>query len=156
MRAFAAGNILLIRNPDAVRPWQHVFDPSLAYLRLAERLVEHPHMFAEGWNIGPSSESHVPVSTIADALTRLWGADARWTTDAGNHPHEASYLKLDCSKAKSRLGWRPLIDLQHALKLTTAWYRAVHDCADIRALSLSQIDWLLAMKAYKISGKVDH
>jgi CDP-glucose 4,6-dehydratase len=153
MRAFAAGAPLHIRNPDAVRPWQHVFEPSLAYLRLAELLVERGHAFAEAWNIGPSPESVMPVSSLADALARFWGAGARWTATAGDHPHEARYLTLDCTKARTRLGWRPLIELQQALALTVAWYRAAHDGADVRALSLGQVDRLIELNASRLPAE---
>lgn len=145
MRAFIAGEPLRIRNPHAVRPWQHVFDPVLAYLEIAQRLVSDGHAFSEGWNIGPSAASEVPVSTIADLAVRFWGRGAAWLVDGGDHPHEASYLKLDCEKARSRLGWRPLIELEEAVRLTVEWYRAAGDGADLRAVSLRQLDRLMEM-----------
>lgn len=140
MRAFTANSELAIRNPDAVRPWQHVFDPIVAYLRLAEHLVTQGRAFAEAWNFGPASGSEVPVSVVVEMVASLWGEGARWRLDREAHPHEAGYLKLDCAKARGRLGWFPLLDLREALVLTVEWYRAARDGQDIRALSLRQID----------------
>ena len=147
IRAFAAGETLRVRNPNAIRPWQHVFDPILAYLRIAERLWANGTNFAESWNIGPSPEHEMPVSIIADGIARYWGGAADWIADAGEHPHEAQFLKLDCSKAATRLGWQPLLGLEEALQLTVGWYRAAHDGVNIRELSLHQIDRLLEMNA---------
>jgi CDP-glucose 4,6-dehydratase len=145
MRAFMAQTPLRIRNPAAVRPWQHVLDPVLGYLRLAQRLVEDGRTYAEGWNFGPAAASEVPVSHIVETLVRLWGEGARWERDAGEHPHEAAYLKLDCSKAAARLGWRPLIELEAALDLTVEWYRALAAGADMRALTLGQMQRVLGL-----------
>jgi CDP-glucose 4,6-dehydratase len=139
MRAFMANVPLRIRNPAAVRPWQHVLDPVVAYLLLAQRLAEHGRPFAESWNFGPSAASEVPVSRIVETLVARWGDGARWEQDAGEHPHEAAYLKLDCAKAAARLGWRPLIELDDALALTVEWYRALAAGADMRALTLAQM-----------------
>lgn len=144
IRAFMAGNMLCIRNPNSVRPWQHVFDPLIAYLRLAEHLVRFGSAYAEGWNFGPVSDSEVPVSVIADAMMRLWGEGASWKEDSGPHPHEDICLKLDCSKARNRLGWRPRLDLEQGLRLTIEWYRAARHNGDLRAFSLRQIDGFLA------------
>jgi CDP-glucose 4,6-dehydratase len=140
MRAFMGNQALRIRNPAAVRPWQHVIDPVCAYLQLAERLVRDGHDFATAWNFGPAKASEAPVSHITNRLVSLWGHGARWEADGGEHPHEASYLKLDCSKAEALLGWRPLLDLEQALALTVEWYRTASDGGDLRALSLKQLD----------------
>jgi CDP-glucose 4,6-dehydratase len=139
MRAFMANAPLRIRNPAAVRPWQHVLDPVVAYLLLAQRLAEHGRPFAESWNFGPSAASEVPVSRIVETLVGRWGDGARWEQDAGDHPHEAAYLKLDCAKAAARLGWHPLIELDQALELTVEWYRGLAAGADMRALTLGQM-----------------
>ena len=140
MRAFAAGKTLQIRNPQAVRPWQHVFDVAAAYLGLAQRLAEDGPAYAEAWNIGPPPSHEVPVSTITEQLVRLWGQGSAWTHDAGPHPHESNFLRLDSSKAKARLGWRSRIALDEGLKLTVEWYRAASEKkADVRALSLRQL-----------------
>jgi CDP-glucose 4,6-dehydratase len=140
MRAFMRDEPLRIRNPGAVRPWQHVIDPVLAYLTLAERLVLDGEAFAEEWNFGPAAESEVPVATVVESFIRAWGGGARWERDGCEHPHEAAYLRLDCSKASQRLGWRPLTDLDAAVRLTAEWYRALSEGADMRAVTLSQIE----------------
>jgi CDP-glucose 4,6-dehydratase len=147
MRAFAVGQTLRIRNPSAVRPWQHVLDPVLGYLALAERLTLHGQAFAEGWNFGPSQDSHASVAVIARTLVRLWGDGAQYLVDEGPHPHEARYLDLDCAKAVSRLGWQPLFQLDDVLRLTVEWYRAQRDGKDVSALTLRQIDQSFALQA---------
>jgi CDP-glucose 4,6-dehydratase len=139
MRAFGAGQILNIRNPHAVRPWQHVFDVLMAYLELSQLLVREGQSFAEAWNIGPSIDHEVPVSTIVDSVKDLWGPDAGWNRDDGDHPHESKFLRLDCSKAFSRFGWRSRITLDDGLALAVDWYRAAKHGADMRALSLKQL-----------------
>jgi CDP-glucose 4,6-dehydratase len=143
IRAFSAGEPLIIRNPAAVRPWQHVLDPLLGYLKLAEHLVQGGMPFAEAWNFGPSAASEVPVEMVAGGLQRRWGNAARWDHEAGHHPHEAAYLRLDCAKAQGRLSWRPLIGLDQALDLTVDWYKEQLQGADMRAISLRQIELVL-------------
>ena len=144
MRAFGAGEVLRIRNPGAVRPWQHVLDPVMGYLALCERLAASATGFAEGWNFGPTPASEVPVSTVIETLVRLWGGEARWEFDGGPHPPEAHYLRLDCSKARALLGWTPQIDFETGLRLTVEWYRALAQGDDLRRLTLSQIEYVLA------------
>ena len=104
VRAVVAGEAVKVRNPRAIRPWQHVLEPLAGYLQLAERLCEAPGEYAEGWNFGPNDEDAVPVETIVSTVTRLWGPPARWEADRKEHPHEAHFLKLDSSKARKRLG----------------------------------------------------
>jgi CDP-glucose 4,6-dehydratase len=150
MRTFMQGAPLRIRNPGAVRPWQHVLDPVVAYLLLAERLWAGDESATEGWNFGPLLSSDVPVASIADALVRLWGAGAHWETDAGERPHEAPYLRLDCSKAVTKLGWRPLLELEDSLRLTVDWYRAFQRGADMRAVTLDQIAEAMGAKVGRV------
>jgi CDP-glucose 4,6-dehydratase len=144
MRAFFAGIALKVRNPHAVRPWQHVLDPTIAYLALAERLAKDGRDFAEAWNFGPAADSEVSVAEICDRVCQAWGQGARWSRDGGSHPHEAAILKLDCSKAQARLGWRPLLDLDRALELTVDWYKALQRGADMRAFTLAQLNAVLS------------
>jgi CDP-glucose 4,6-dehydratase len=144
MRAFFSGTALKIRNPHAVRPWQHVLDPILAYLALAERLAKDGGDFAEAWNFGPGSDSEVSVAEICDRVCQAWGQGATWTRDVGEHPHEAAVLKLDCSKAQARLGWRPVFDLDHTLALTIDWYKALQRRADMRAVTQAQVNDVLS------------
>ncbi len=139
MRAFIAKDKLMIRNPSAIRPWQHVLDPILAYLRLAERLADGSRRFEGSWNFGPPAASEVPVEVVVDALVQHWGPGAAWERDTGEQVHEASYLKLDCTKAHTQLGWRPLFDLEAAVRLTVGWYRAFVAGDDVKKVALAQI-----------------
>lgn len=144
-RAAAAGREVLIRNPDAVRPWQHVLEPLSGYLLLAEKLCgEGRGEFAEGWNFGPSDEDARPVSWVVGRIAERWGDAAGallWKRDAGaQHPHEARHLRLDCSKARARLSWRPRWTIERALDATVEWYRAHAAGADARRLCTEQID----------------
>jgi CDP-glucose 4,6-dehydratase len=149
MRAFAAGETVHIRYPEAIRPWQHVLDPLIGYLVLAQRLaVGGGRAFAEGWNFGPASESEVPVSRVVQRMSQHWGNGARWELEQIEHPHEAAYLRLDCSKAQARLGWRPQISLDLALQMTCEWYRAQTEGRDMRDLSLRQISDVLHSVSY--------
>jgi CDP-glucose 4,6-dehydratase len=148
MRAFIEGQPLRIRNPHAVRPWQHVLDPVAAYLLVAERLLVDGGSAAEAWNFGPSAASEVSVATIADRVVRLWGAGASWQKDGNEHPHEAAELRLDCSKAAGRFGWRPLLDLEQSLQLTVDWYKAIGRNADMRSFTLAQINRVLSGQSH--------
>jgi CDP-glucose 4,6-dehydratase len=145
VRAAAAGKPVLVRNPRAVRPWQHVLEPICGYLQLAERLCAAPREFAEGWNFGSNEEDAVPVETIVSTMARLWGPPAGWTADKGPHPHEAHFLKLDSTKARARLGWRPRLPLQTALEWTVRWYKKQAQGADARQLTLAQIERYMAL-----------
>lgn len=128
-----------IRNPQAVRPWQYILEPLRGYLMLAEKLSLEGPPFAEGWNFGPRDEDSRPVSWIVDQLTSLWGEDASWEFDSQLQPHEAHYLKLDCSKAASKLRWRPSTKLMDALQAIISWHKAYLDKADMRLETLDQI-----------------
>jgi CDP-glucose 4,6-dehydratase len=123
IRAFAAGNVLEIRNPHAMRPWQHVLEPLSGYLLLAERLYDKGAGFAEGWNFGPGTDSEQTVANLIEKLIAMWGNDAQWKNAGGDNPHEATFLKLDSSKAHFKLGWRPRLGFDDALRLTAAWHR---------------------------------
>lgn len=140
MRAIADDKAVSIRNPRAIRPWQHVLEPLSGYLVLAQRLYEDGVDFAEGWNFGPNDDDAKPVQWIVERLTDAWGPAARWELDGGEHPHEACYLKLDCSKARGRLGWHPRWCLEEALNAIVDWHRAFEVGGDMRDLTLRQID----------------
>lgn len=146
MHALLHGNTVAIRNPDATRPWQHVLEPLSGYLLLAQRLWEDGPAYAEGWNFGPNDEDARPVAWIADYLTRQWGANAAWQTAGEAHaqPHEAHYLKLDCSKARAKLQWRPRWQLEDALSRIVDWYRGYQRQADMRQICIAQIDDFMA------------
>jgi CDP-glucose 4,6-dehydratase len=137
-RGAAAGAPIRIRNPEAVRPWQHVLNPLSGYLRLAERAWADPS-FAAGWNFGPADEDARPVRWIVDELGELWDEPLRWEIDPGPHPREAQWLKLDSSLARERLGWVPAWDLAEGLRRTVAWHRAQRDGADLRETTLAQV-----------------
>jgi CDP-glucose 4,6-dehydratase len=137
--AFTSGETLLIRNPNAIRPWQHVLEPLRGYLMLAEKLFTHGAEYAEPWNFGPNDEDAKPVSWLTERLTEFWGGNAQWQMQPGEHPHEANYLKLDISKAKTKLGWSPSMNLEQALRLTAEWVQQRAAGVDARAITLQQI-----------------
>ena len=99
LRAFEKSEPVVIRNPLSTRPWQHVLEPLSGYLVLAQELYLNGDDFAEGWNFGPKDEDCKPVSWILDQMVTHWGTNASWSLDKNNNPHEAGFLKLDCSKA---------------------------------------------------------
>jgi len=140
MRAFLAGKSCLIRNPNAVRPWQFVLEPLRGYLILAEKLSEDPSRFSSGWNFGPEDTDARPVSWIADELARSWGNDVSWTRDTSIQPHEAHALKLDASKARACLGWRPVLSLKPALEWIMEWYWAFQAGKNLRQITMGQIE----------------
>ena len=139
LAAFEQGQFVDIRNPHAIRPWQHVLEPLRGYLTLAEKLYEQGSNFAEGWNFGPNDEDAKPVGWIVEQMANLWGNDAQWQIDTGSHPHEAHYLKLDISKARSRLDWHPALRLNEALQLIIDWSKQKQAGVNLRDLTLSQI-----------------
>jgi CDP-glucose 4,6-dehydratase len=151
LRAFERGEPVVIRNPNATRPWQHVLEPLSGYLALAERLYNDGQTWAEGWNFGPQDDDARPVQWIVEHLVQDWGRDANWRLDAGDHPHEAHYLKLDISKARQRLGWQPRWNLADALQKITSWHKAwlAHD--DVHALCLQQISQHTQRKTLNIA-----
>lgn len=140
LRAFDAGEPVAIRNPGAIRPWQHVLEPLSGYLLLAQRLVEDGPAHAEAWNFGPAETDARPVQWIVERLTRAWGDGASWRLDTDPQPHEAQCLKLDCAKANARLGWRPRWPLERALDAVVEWHHAYLRREDMRAVCLRQID----------------
>jgi CDP-glucose 4,6-dehydratase len=140
IRSWMAGKAVPIRRPQSIRPWQHVLEPLSGYLLLAEQLYKRGHDVAEGWNFGPNDEDARPVGWIVERMGELWGEGARWQLDEGPHPHEAHYLKLDCSKARMQLGWAPRLSLHEALEWTVEWFRGYQQGASMRALTQTQIN----------------
>jgi CDP-glucose 4,6-dehydratase len=139
MRAIAEDRPVQLRSPAAVRPWQFVLEPLAGYLRLAERLYSQGPQRMIGWNFGPREEDAQPVQWLVQRICALWGGNARWNTDSQHHPHEAGYLKLDSSMARTYLQWRSRLELEQALEWTVEWYRAYQARADMRAITLEQI-----------------
>ena len=137
--ALQRGEPPLIRSPDSIRPWQHVLEALHGYLLIAERLVSGDRTAATAWNFGPEDAYTQPVRWIADRLVDAWGGNIGWTDAAQTGHHEAKILKLDCSKARSELGWRPRLALAEALEYIVAWHKAVGNGANARDVTLSQI-----------------
>ncbi|MFZ0636187.1 MAG: CDP-glucose 4,6-dehydratase, partial [Candidatus Acidiferrales bacterium] len=139
VRAILGGEEARIRNPHAIRPWQHVLEPLRGYLLLAERLYDEPAKYSQGWNFGPETSDAVSVSELLERFRKFWGPGAQWRIDGDLHPHEAGYLSLDCMKAKSQLGWHPQWNLDRAIEATVRWYKAYQQKQDVRAIVLEQI-----------------
>jgi CDP-glucose 4,6-dehydratase len=139
LSAFAQGRTARIRNPNAIRPWQHVLEPLSGYLVLCEHLYSKPLDFAGAWNFGPGEEDAQSVRWVVEQLAATWGAGAAWQVDTREQPHEAHYLKLDISKAYANLNWRPQWALGQALAQTVQWYRYHSEGGDMRSLTLEQI-----------------
>lgn len=137
-RARLARRVLSLRNPAAIRPWQHVLEPLAGYLLLAERLVCDGQQFAQAWNFGPPESDAATVETVVRKFSALWPA-LDWRVENAPHPPEASRLTLDCSKARTVLGWHPRLSLDDALEWTVAAYRAESDGASLRGLCEEQI-----------------
>jgi CDP-glucose 4,6-dehydratase len=140
MRAIVAEKPVVVRNPDAIRPWQHVLEPLGGYLLLAQKLWEKGRDFSEAWNFGPRDEDAKPVSWVVTRLTEMWGKGASWTLDGQKHPHESHYLKLDCSKAKSQLGWSPTWNLETSLLAIVNWNQEYLAQKDMRVMMTEQIN----------------
>ncbi len=138
LRALDAGQVLTVRSPLATRPWQHVLEPLSGYLILAERLFTEGQHFAEAWNFGPEEADARPVQWIVEYLCGQV-RDTAWQCDASPQPHEANTLKLDSSKARAQLGWRPRWNLQTTLGMTLAWHQAWKQGSDMAAISAQQI-----------------
>ena len=140
VRAFEAGTSPLIRSPDAVRPWQHVLEALGGYLLLGERLLAGERDLAQAWNFGPSDEDARTVGWIVERMRAAWGGSAGGALpDGGPKPHEAGLLRLDTSKARAALGWRPALRLEQALDWIVQWHKAAVSGENARTVTLSQI-----------------
>ncbi len=141
IRAAIDNKPVIIRNPNAIRPWQHVLEPLAGYLLLAEKLWNDGTSFSEAWNFGPREEDAKSVGWIVQNLAEIWDNKVNWEIDDDSeHPHEATYLKLDCSKASNKLDWRPRWDLDVALLKIVEWYQAYINNKNMREVTLKQIN----------------
>ena len=139
IKAFGADKKLVIRNPSAVRPWQHVLEPLSGYLVLAQALYEGGGQYVGGWNFGPLDKNARSVKEVVELLISEWHGDVSWEQDPRENPHEAHSLRLDISKARERLGWIPRWDLELSIKKIARWQEAYQKKQDMKAFSLSQI-----------------
>ncbi len=139
VRAFEAGVAPVIRAPDAVRPWQHVLEALGGYVMIAERLLAGERRFADAWNFGPGDEDARPVRWIVERMRQAWGGGEAAVIDGGPQPHEAGLLRLDSSRARAALGWRPALTLGETIDWIVAWHKAVGGGEDARAVTLRQI-----------------
>lgn len=146
IRSLIKGEEIIIRSPNAIRPWQHVLEPLSGYLALAEKLVKYGSKYAEGWNFGPDDNDAKTVEWIVDKMCEKWGQESSFRIDNAGHPHEANFLKLDCSKAKFQLGWYPKWSLETALDKVIEWTLAYKEGKNLREISLNQIKEYESMK----------
>tara|TARA_B100000780_G_C21098921_1_gene443358 strand:- start:35 stop:1120 length:1086 start_codon:yes stop_codon:yes gene_type:complete len=139
LRSFHEKKPVLIRNPYAIRPWQHVLEPLSGYLLLIEQLYLSNDEFASGWNFGPKDDDEKPVNTIVEYLIEKWGHEQSYINDNSTQPHESQLLKLNISKARDQLGWEPKWNLFKALDSIIEWHKALLNGEDMRFLTLKQI-----------------
>ena len=140
IRAILKGEKIVIRNPHAIRPWQHVLEPLSGYLMLAQKMYECGPMYGEGWNFGPNGDDVKPVEWVVNKVCEKWGNNVSYEIDKGEQPHEANCLMLDCSKAKARLGWYPRWSIENAIDKVIEWTRAYKENKDLIAVCLRQIE----------------
>lgn len=140
IRAITKGEKLIIRNPYATRPWQHVLEPLSGYLLLCEKLYKEGPVYAEGWNFGPDESDARNVEWIAKKLCDIWQNGADYEIDKTHQPHEAFYLKLDCSKAKSLLNWHPRWTIDISLRSIIEWNMEWLYNSDMRKICIGQIE----------------
>lgn len=140
IKAFEAGQPLMIRNPLATRPWQHVLEPLSGYLILAQDLYKEGTAFESGWNFGPRDEDNRSVQEVVNLMIAQWGGSARWKKEGSEHPHEANLLKLDCSKARKQLAWLPRWSLESAVEKIIEWHKSFQSNSNMREISLAQIN----------------
>lgn len=140
VNAFINREPFVVRKPKAVRPWQHVLEPLSGYLLLCQELCYQPNRFAEAWNFGPRASDEKPVGSLADFMVECWGDGANWVCrEDSNQPHEASSLRLDCRKAKTKLDWQPQWSLRKAIEKTLSWYKEWHCGGNMNEFSMQQI-----------------
>jgi CDP-glucose 4,6-dehydratase len=139
VRSLSQGKQIVIRNPKATRPWQHVLEPLSGYLLLGKLLYEKGQEFAEAWNFGPSDSSIMTVEEIVKKCIEIWG-NGSYAVDSSEQPHEANLLKLDTSKAKQRLGWQSKLSMSKTVEMTMEWYLSYYSKQSMTSLTLGQIE----------------
>lgn len=140
LRAVAQGKPILVRNPCSTRPYQHVLEPLSAYLTVTRRQWEDPSL-AGSYNVGPDDSDCVTTGALVDLFVNAWGEGASWQSVAEkNAPHEANFLKLDCSKLKAAMGWRPRWRVAKAVEKTVEWAKALDAGENMRLMTLRQMD----------------
>ncbi len=140
IRAIQENTVVNIRNPNAIRPWQHVLEPLGGYIGLAEKLYNSGMKYAEAWNFGPREDDAQSVKWIVEKMTNTWGESEGWVEHIDDHPHEANYLKLDCSKAHAKLNWWPKWSLETALEKIIEWHKKEQYGDDMKTCTLEQIN----------------
>jgi CDP-glucose 4,6-dehydratase len=137
--ALQRGETPVVRSPGAVRPWQFVMDPLNGYLLLAEKLWDDGAHYAGPWNFGPDDSDAREVGFVVSQLNQHWASDSAWSHDDAEHPHEATFLRLDSSKARDQLSWSPQLELSGALEWIVEWYRAYSGGGDMHDATLAQV-----------------
>jgi len=140
MRGIINNEIIKIRNPNAIRPWQHVLDPLNGYLTLAEKMWSAGNEFSEAWNFGPTEEGEKSVKWITEKLTKQWSNHIKWDIDNDINPHEENSLRLNCMKANSRLSWRSKLNLEQGLDWVLEWYKQYKENNDMKKITEQQIE----------------
>lgn len=140
IKAFMNNNRLLVRNPIAIRPWQHVLEPLRGYLILCQQLISNPIEYSSAWNFGPNESGARSVAEIVDIIVNCWGEDAGWYQGSIDNHHEAKYLKLDCSKAEKELKWKSIWTLQNSIIETVKWYKASINNENMNKFTINQIE----------------
>ena len=140
VRALIKKEEIVIRNPNAIRPWQHVLEPVIAYLTLGMHLHQNPSKFGNAYNFGPFAEDSLPVQEMLNLSINYWGSGKFKVEQAKNQPHEAGLLKLDISKAIKELGWKPKLNASSAVKMTMNWYKDFYtQPKQIKNITIQQI-----------------
>jgi CDP-glucose 4,6-dehydratase len=140
IRAFQNRKKVNIRNPNSIRPWQHVIGLLTGYMILAERMTKYGSEFSQAWNFGPQDQDTRKVEWVVRKFSEYWGEGSSWAVDNNEHPHEANFLKLDCSKSHLQLDWWPKWNLSHSLKKVVEWHKAAEKNEDMRKICINQIN----------------
>lgn len=138
LRAWDEKQTLMIRSPEAIRPWQHVLEPLSGYIALAEKLYCSGNEFASGWNFGPSHHDTKTVKWVVEYLSLL-AKGSSWAQSEGHNPHEAKLLSLDSTKSQNHLQWKPRWNVETALKKTVEWHLEWKKSGEMKSYSLKQI-----------------